>query len=884
MGGKSKALKEGLSLVDDFLTAIAKPAAKTPKAAQQVVPAAERDANLAKFLEASKVKDRLYRGAVGFEPSGMPEGFLNAEPREGYAVFASTNPSIANTYAMPDHNDWENMVGAVTPLHVQAKRLIEFPNFQKAPNFDKFEFDRWAQRLKPGEVLVVRNVTDTGPRSTYKVDPQKLHTYGSDIYAWNKGTSAKSAIGNRGTYDPNDQDINKAKGGEVRMMGGGNPRPSKRPLSEALLGLGDVIAGATRGGVKEFLGTPGDLESLVRERGLGLPANVLRLLMPTRSGKETTLPTSEDFDEYLPPVVPKGAENYDERARTAGIAQSLGEFNPVVPLSYAAAAKGAVKGAKAAGKGALSLAKSEPARRAVERAAQMTGAAPMNVVKNKGGDWVDTGLTPITRRLEIDKAEDLERNLAKERELYDQAFRNRGANDFWTRHYADNLKMLEANLAERRFADKNLVNYMRNQMGTEDDPIRKAIDEGYYHFELPATENLIEQTQVKDKRLSLGFPPQGLATTPKGKSWETITDMAINPEPAAYRLENDMGSFEGSLLERNPWLAKVPPDRQVYGISRHVRPTDLGFDELLKTLNEEVLAGRIDPMNVKTIKMDDLVRLTHKRELERQAELRRTMAENRKDLPVAKEYPEGYKWVELNKPGSFATESDAMNHSVRGYEPIKGHEDWVDISANSGREEYGFGGWDAIKSGKAKVYSLVDETGKPHVTMETAMPRVRDLAATLRNQLGRMPTASEMEKAVNEAPFDIHQIKRYGNTVDREYYPQRKYVQDFIRSGNFGEIVQDLENTGFVKRGNAFTPREKQYLIERGHSVPEYLTPEEVQTLRPMLPGIPESYFQKPPPSTPEPELDIGDNWLEDLYGGQKKGGLIALRKGHGKG
>jgi hypothetical protein len=147
----------------------------------------------------------------------MPEGFLNAEPREGYAVFASTNPAIANTYAMPEHDAWENMVGAVTPLHIQAKRLIEFPNFAKYPNFDKFEFDRRAQQLKPGEVLVVRNVTDTGPRSTYKVDPQKLHTYGSDIYAWNKGTSVKSATGNRGTYDSNDPDITKADGGDITI-------------------------------------------------------------------------------------------------------------------------------------------------------------------------------------------------------------------------------------------------------------------------------------------------------------------------------------------------------------------------------------------------------------------------------------------------------------------------------------------------------------------------------------------------------------------------------------------------------------------------------------------------------------------------------------------
>jgi hypothetical protein len=278
-GGEVHAAKGGLlgalaKTAEKGLERVAKAVPVAQRAivgAQEILPTAEREANLAKFLESSKVKDRLYRGAVGFEPSGMPEGFLQAQPRAGYASFASTNPAIANTYAMPDHNDMENMVGAVTPLHVQAKKLIEFPNWARYPNFDKFEFDRWAQRLKPGEVLVVRNVTDTGPRSTYKVDPQKLHTYGSDIYAWNEGTNVKSATGNRGTYDVNDPDINKATGGEVHMAGGGKMGV-----------LGALARTAERGMERALKAAPQD-EALrlaqlraalpPAQGGLGLPAN-----------------------------------------------------------------------------------------------------------------------------------------------------------------------------------------------------------------------------------------------------------------------------------------------------------------------------------------------------------------------------------------------------------------------------------------------------------------------------------------------------------------------------------------------------------------------------------------------------------------------------------
>ena len=149
----------------------------------------------------------LYRGAVGMP---LSEGFLNAEPREGYAVFASSNPYVANTYAQPDSD--ENLEGAVTPLYIKATRLIEFPtqvNRYGNKTFDMFEFDRRAQALSVGEVLVVRGVRDTGPRASLKTDPTRQWSYPSDIYAWNKGTSVKSATGNNGDFDPSNDRIDR---------------------------------------------------------------------------------------------------------------------------------------------------------------------------------------------------------------------------------------------------------------------------------------------------------------------------------------------------------------------------------------------------------------------------------------------------------------------------------------------------------------------------------------------------------------------------------------------------------------------------------------------------------------------------------------------------
>lgn len=119
-----------------------------------------------------------------------------------------------------------------------------------------------------------------------------------------------------------------------------------------------------------------------------------------------------------------------------------------------------------------------------------------------------------------------------------------------------------------------------------------------------------------------------------------------------------------------------------------------------------------------------------------------------KDATVLKEYPDGFKWIQLDKPGQFANESDLMGHSVRGYEPHKYNPkspendtgefydlvhtdearaqaegvlnpDWTPAS-KGGHPDYGFGGWQAIKDGRAKVYSLRKPDGKPVATVELA--------------------------------------------------------------------------------------------------------------------------------------------------------------------
>ena len=90
-------------------------------------------------------------------------------------IFGSTNPNVAKGYSGTE--------GEVVPFEVDATEVIEFPVGRM---FDKIEFDRRAKRLKKGQVLVARNVADTGPLAE-----DATATARSDIYAVGRGTPMK---------------------------------------------------------------------------------------------------------------------------------------------------------------------------------------------------------------------------------------------------------------------------------------------------------------------------------------------------------------------------------------------------------------------------------------------------------------------------------------------------------------------------------------------------------------------------------------------------------------------------------------------------------------------------------------------------------------------
>lgn len=109
------------------------------------------DENISKVVDAEGKPLRLYRGVYGHK--AIPDGALEGQARPGYATFLSNDPVVSASYATPDDGPFSDAaVDATVPLYVKVDKLIEFPvnRSGRGLSFDKFEFDRQAQRFTAG--------------------------------------------------------------------------------------------------------------------------------------------------------------------------------------------------------------------------------------------------------------------------------------------------------------------------------------------------------------------------------------------------------------------------------------------------------------------------------------------------------------------------------------------------------------------------------------------------------------------------------------------------------------------------------------------------------------------------------------------------------------
>ena len=230
-----------------------------------------REANKANFLKGSKVPERVYHGTGNLENLQAFDPALTGKGTDqlGSGFYFTTDPQEASGYASSfTQNQATKLGGGHAPGVVAAHLAIKKPLvvkgsnlndtnvklqhhhalalIKRAPNVthpDESPLNNWADISRTGDIPkvmhdVAKSYTGASLISLgndfYRDDPTAFRTAIRDVLGYDGVVQdfggghkhyvawfphqIKSAIGNRGTYDPNDPDITKAKGGSVKPV------------------------------------------------------------------------------------------------------------------------------------------------------------------------------------------------------------------------------------------------------------------------------------------------------------------------------------------------------------------------------------------------------------------------------------------------------------------------------------------------------------------------------------------------------------------------------------------------------------------------------------------------------------------------------------------
>lgn len=396
----------------------------------------------------------------------------------------------------------------------------------------------------------------------------------------------------------------------------------------------------------------------------------------------------------------------------------------------------------------------------------------------------------------------------------------------------------------RKWLDTKLRTYVKNEMGTKNDPIRKLAEEGVTPTFLPRRGFANPALTAQNARQNLGFP--ALAKSELAKDWEDAVDASTRVIPAGTYLDfaNARIDTYERMLAANPWLAKVPPETPVHSVGYGLTGDFSHMaDELANITNPA--SGlppklMLDPEKIGKLSVEDVVRRVDA--VNKWREANRIEADalraNNAATVLHKEYPEnnplGLRWVELKAP-QVTADTLPEGYELRTLKNNQGGEYFSLRDMNDRGLEIGYGSTpeaaiksagdrldsskelqDALKyegdtmghcvggycddvlSGRSRIYSLRDTKGQPHVTIEVAP---RDVDSTGLNE-AQLQMVRRHGKSVAD---EIIQIKGKANRApNEEYLP---FVQDFVRSQNWSN-VGDLKNTGLVDLQQMGVPAE----------------------------------------------------------------------------
>jgi hypothetical protein len=416
--------------------------------------------------------------------------------------------------------------------------------------------------------------------------------------------------------------------------------------------------------------------------------------------------------------------------------------------------------------------------------------------------------------------------------------RNESAYPHAQAHYVVGDKDPNA-VALNQWVDTKVRKYLRNQLGTEADPIRKAIDSGVEHNFQPALGDT--KWYIRKKREQIGKPTEGVSTTPRGEEWEYKADAMFDVKnadeireilnsPMEYadpatakrrkasllRVEQDLPIANEQELDALSLINQIP-DKNVYTLSGTNMTERLGLNHVSDVLMEDLQTGKLRPEQLSQMSIEKAIRRAAEYDAEKAKAMAKANASSVEGMPIPKQYDDGYKWVELKHDTdpkrtekALKSEGEMMGHCVGGYCPN-------------------------VESGEIKIFSLRGPDGKSHVTIEArpqfsmtlwrnanmdainSNPKLKEYDFNMRsldddNKYGRQMTerdyvremTKEMKKlGINpvEPPsyMELHQVKGKQNKRPDEKY--QSYISDFIKNNpTKHEIVDvfELDNTNLM--------------------------------------------------------------------------------------
>ena len=422
-------------------------------------------------------------------------------------------------------------------------------------------------------------------------------------------------------------------------------------------------------------------------------------------------------------------------------------------------------------------------------------------------------------------------------------------------------------LVLNKWLEGPLQRYVKRDMATEADPIRKLLEQDPpishmlpRELDAAANENWLARRAL-DNRFVAGLPRAGSARSRPARAWETISDGMLTSNPASLIQKDSWMPPEHPM--QADWVKKLHPDEPIYDFGYGDEASSvLGLDHLRDELWNAVRAGSDLPENLR-LKPEDFQQMGIEKAVRHVADINNWRANAKaaasRDMlsgpgvKLIREYPEnnpkGLRWVELQRPEQHIPEGyeyDARTGTYfdpwsEGTQPLRLDREYGRSDLQKQLKYEGdtmghcVGGYcDDVLSGNTKIFSLRDAKGEPHVTIEMLPPADQKLVSkakeaervfTEETGLPFDPVENDdfMEWALSDGyerygdvlatnispGYSIKQIKGKQNLAPKEDY--LPFIKDFLANpyhgSTWGEDIGDLDTLGLSPEDLAKIPR-----------------------------------------------------------------------------